>query len=333
MHYDLSATTVAVTGATGLIGGRVAHALLQRGVRVRALVRNPGRAAQLLQLGADIRRFDLEDPSSFRCHMSGCQVVFHFAAVLNGFLSYQHYRRSNVEGTRALAEAAVAEGVERFVYASTVWVHGMGYGLNINEESPTVPSSSYYANTKREAEHVIRSLHADRGLPVVIVQPTQVYGPGDATWTLRPIRLIQRNRMVFVGGGRGIIQPIYIDDVVTGTLLAAEHGTVGQTYLLCGDKSFTMAEFFGYYTRMLDKKVPLSIPQWLAFVVAALAETSAHVLHHPSLFTRQEVRAMTTRSTYDGSKALRELGFSPKTSLEEGMRAVDEWIRKSGIQS
>jgi nucleoside-diphosphate-sugar epimerase len=170
-------------------------------------------------------------------------------------------------------------------------------------------------------------------LPVVILQPTQVYGPGDATWTLRPIRLIQRNRMVFVGGGRGIIQPIYVDDVVTGILLAAEHGTVGETYLLCGDKSFTMAEFFGYYTRMLDKKPSPSIPQWLAFWVAALAEASAHISRNPPLFTRQEVRAMTTRSTYDGSKALRELGFSPRTSLEEGMRSVDEWIRKSETQS
>jgi nucleoside-diphosphate-sugar epimerase len=333
MHLDLSGATVAVTGATGLIGCRVAHALLRRGARVRALVRTPGRADQLLQLGADIRRFDLEDPSSFRRHMSGCQVVFHFAAVLNEFLSYRHYRSSNVEGTRALAEAAVAEGVERFIYASTVWVHGMGYGLNINEESPTVPSSSYYASTKREAEHVIRSLHRDRGLPVIIVQPTQVYGPGDAIWTLRPIQLIQRNRMVFVGGGRGIIQPIYVDDVVTGILLAAEHGTVGETYLLCGDKSFTMAEFFGHYTRMLDKKPPPSLPRWLAFVVASLAEATAHVLQRPPLFTRQEVRAMTTQSTYDGSKALRELGFFPRTGLEQGIRAVDKWIRESGIQS
>ena len=256
-------------------------------------------------------------------------MVFHFAAMLNEFQSYQDYWKSNVEGTRVVAEAAIQARVERFVYASTVWVHGMGYG-NINEESPYEKSASFYADTKREAEQLIRTLHTDQGLPAIIVRPSQVYGPRDATWTARPLQLIRRGRMVLIDGGCGLTQPIFVDDVVEGILLAAEKGRIGEAYFLCGEKSITMAKFFGYYVRMLNRKTPMSIPRWLGLTASTLAELTSRISGRPPLFTRQEIRATTTRITCDGTKARCELGFVPKTDLETGMQAVERWMKQSG---
>jgi 2-alkyl-3-oxoalkanoate reductase len=332
LPFGLSNRSIAVTGATGLIGSAVVRALLKSGARVRALVRNPAKAAILAQQGADVHGFDLTIPGSFFAAFADCEVVFHFAAVLNDFKSHEHYWRSNVEGTKAVAEAAMEAGVERFVYASTAWVHGMDSGFNTTEESPFRKSASFYADTKREAEQLIRTLHTERGLPAIIVRPTQVYGPGDETWTRRPLQLIRQGKMVLIDGGRGLIQPIFIDDVVEGILRAAERGRTGEAYILCGDRSITMAEYFGYFARMLHKTTPRSIPRWLAFAVATLAESIAHISGRPPLFTRQEVRATLTERTYDGSKARRELGSVPRTDLERGMLAVEQWIKETKIQ-
>lgn len=327
MALELKGRLILVTGATGYIGSHLTKELLREGARVRALVRNPAKASFLEQLGAEIRIADFTQPQSLRDPVRGCNVVFHVAAAVNEFRPHSYYHAVNGEGTRALAEAAIDARIERFVHVSSVIVYGANGGKGISESSPHRKSWFPYADTKLEAEKIVRQLAQEQGLAVIIVQPSEVYGPADPGWILRPMEAIKKGKMVLIDGGKGLIQPIFIDDVVEGILTAARKGTVGQSYIICGDQAVTLREFFSYHAGMLGKTSLPSVPSWLALTLATLAEGASKILRVPPIFTRQEVRLTTMHVAYDGGKARRELGFVPKTPLPEGMRRVEEWIR------
>ncbi len=330
MEFELAGKQMLVTGATGFIGQQVTRALLAQGVCVRALVRNESKAQALREQGAVIVPGDLTDPASAQA-VQGCDAVLHLGGVVNEFEPMAYYRSVNVEPTRRLAEAALEAGVERFVHVSSIWVYQIGAGPVVTEDSPLAVAGIPYPDSKREGELVIRQMIKQRGLPAVIVQPSEVYGPRDQTWVLRPVELLRTGRMILADGGSGVFQPIYVDDAVEGLMSAMRKGKIGETYILPGREQVRMRDYFGYYVRMLGKRQPPSMPGWLALQVAALAEKAAPVLKRPPVFTRQEALGSLKRAVYDGSKAERELGFVPKTTLAEGMRQVEAWLRSIGL--
>ena len=328
MDYDLNGKDVLVTGATGFIGSRVAIELVKKGARVRALARNPAKSSGLGIAGISVVIGDMTDPGSLERAVQGCRAVFHFAGTTNEFKPKAHFERVNIDGTRLLAEAALRERVERFIHMSTVWVYGLRSGPGICETSECKESGLAYSDTKLEAERVVRRLIDERDLPAIILQPSEVYGPGDPNWTARPLDLIKTGRMVLADGGRGFVQPVFIDDLVQGVLAAAENGSLGETYILCGPDVVTIREYFSCLARMLGKKRLPSLPGRLALGTAALAEWAARIFRRPPVFTRQEVLSTMATATYDGRKAEGELGFVPKTTLAEGMRKVEDWLNE-----
>lgn len=330
MPYELRGKTVLITGATGLLGKNTAIGVMKAGGRVRAFVRNPVRAGRLAELGAEIVSGDMGDPDSIRAAVQGCQAVFHFAGLLTEFLPYREFHQINVEGTRLLAEAALDAGVERFLHVSTIAVYGMSTTGLIDESSPRIKSEQNYSDSKLEGERIILDLVTNRGLPAVVVQPAQVYGPGDESWTLGPIEKIRSGSMILVDGGKGLLQPIYLDDVIEGILLAMRLGKEGQVYLLCGDQVVTTAEFFGHLARITGKgKIP-SVPHWTARAIASTFETWGRMLHREPIFTRTMIQFVTQQVRFSNAKARSELGFAPKIGLEQGMEKLEIWLRQSG---
>jgi len=269
----------------------------------------------------------MTDPAALARAVRGCQTVFHFAGTTNEFRPRSYFKRVNVDGTRILAEAALREKVERFIHISTVWVYGIRSGPGICETSACRASGQSYSDTKLEAERVVRRLIEERGLPAIILQPSEVYGPGDLNWTERPLDLIRTGRMVLANKGRGLVQPIFIDDLVQGVLAAAENAGFGETYILCGPDVVTIREYFSHLARMLGKQNLPSLPGRLALGTAAVAEWVARISRRAPVFTRQEVLSTMATATYDGRKAERELGFAAKTTLAEGMAKVESWLR------
>jgi nucleoside-diphosphate-sugar epimerase len=327
MNDILFGKTILVTGATGLLGGAIAKSLLEEGHQVRIMVRNIKRAHSLISLGADVVQADMTDRSSLERAVSGCQIVLHFAGALaDEFASQAYFHQVNVEGTLHLAEAALSAEVELFLHTSTAWVYGYAASPDTSERSPYLISHDPYIDTKIEAEHRLQQLRQTRGLPLVIVQPSQVYGPGDRHWTLTPLRFIQSGKLILLNGGTGVIQPVYVDDVRTGILAAARNGRIGETYLLCGPEVVTLKRYYGEYARMLGREWLPSIPRWLGAIVAGSMESLSNLTHRQPLFTRNLLRANTMNASYDGSKACEELGFVPKVSLEEGMSRVAAWL-------
>lgn len=331
MNDFFNGKTILVTGATGLIGNYVTKRLLHEGGAVRAYVRRAAKAQFLESLGAEITVGDITDASTLSRAVKGCQLVFHFAGVIgNVFKPRSYFDAVNVEGTRIVAEAALEGNVERFIHTSTVAVYGLSATADTDESSPHVLSNDPYCDTKLQAEQIVRDLFHRRHLPCVIIQPSPVYGPRDETWTLYPIELIRTGRMVVVNGGKGLIQPIYITDLVDGIILAAQQGRTGESYILSGSEVLTIREFFGYYARMLKREPIRSVPGWLALGLATLFECVSKIIHKPMPFTKCAIRGTMMQATYNIDKAMRELGFHPRTRLEQGMVFVEEWIRELG---
>jgi nucleoside-diphosphate-sugar epimerase len=327
MDDILSGKTILITGGTGLLGSAVGKALLQEGHRVRLMVRNPQRAQALVHLGGEVIQADLTNPPSLERAVTGSQIVLHFAGALTGDTSDKAYfQKVNVEGSLLLAQAALSGGVERFLHASTAWVYGFAANPGTTERSPYLVSKGLYIDTKIEAEQQLQQLRLEKGLPLVVVQPSQVFGPEDKHWTLTSLRYIQNGQMILVNKGSGSIQPIYIDDVVVGVLAAVRQGRIGEAYLLCGSEAITLKRFYGELAGLLGRKKIPTVPGWLGMMLASLFEGLSTLTHRPPLFTRAILRANTMHASYDGTKARTELGFVPQISLEEGMSRVAAWL-------
>jgi nucleoside-diphosphate-sugar epimerase len=326
MNLVLSNKLILVSGASGLLGTSIIKLLLVEGAKVRALVRNPSKTKHLQHPNIEIKVIDFADPATLRNTVQGCQIVFHFAGVLNDFKPYSYYHQVNVIGTKVLAELAIAAGVERFIHTSTAWVYGLQTAGQIDETAPRIKSGNFYSDSKIEGEEIIHQLIKYNNLPAVIVLPSQAYGPEDSSWTLRPLELIRSGRMILINGGQGLIQPIYIDDLAAGILLAAKAGKVGQSYILCGQKNMSIREYFGSLANLTGKKRLPSIPEWLANILARSAEYWAGLSNSKPVFTRQEIQATMTRANYSGDKARKELGFIPTTDLATGMAKIKKWL-------
>jgi nucleoside-diphosphate-sugar epimerase len=331
MNLILRDKRILVSGASGLIGTSVIKLLLEEGAKIRALVRNPLKTKYLQHSNIEIKVIDFADPATFKNTVQDCQIVFHFAGVLNEFKPYSYYQQVNVVGTRVLAELAIENGVERFIHTSTVWVYGLQTVGQIDETSPRIKSGNFYADSKLEGEEIVHRLIRDKNLPAVIVLPSQAYGPEDPSWTQRPLELIRSGRMILVNGGQGLMQPIFIDDLAEGILLAAKTGEVGQSYILCGQQSMSIREYFSLLANLVGKQRLPTIPLRLAKILARSAEYWAGLTDGNPIFTRQEIQATVAQARYNGDKARKELGFIPKTDSATGMAKIKQWIESGNM--
>lgn len=210
-----------VTGSAGFLGGAVAEALRAQGHSVRGLdIRD-----------ADIVA-DIDSPGAWQEQVRG-DVVIHTAAAVGMPSDAAHFWRINTLGTRHVLDAAIRNGVRRFVLFSSVTVFGNGFPDQVTEDYPTRATGVPYADSKIAAEHLCLDSQIRQGIEVTIVRPGDVYGPGSRPWTLLPIEMI-RSRRVAVPR-TGIHSPVYVSDVVDGVLKAATTPqAAGQIITLSG---------------------------------------------------------------------------------------------------
>lgn len=317
-----------VTGATGFIGWHVARKLLDRGHRVRALVRPPGKVREL---EVETVQGDLRDPDSLRCAVDGCDLVFHIAADYRLWArdSSELYR-SNVDGTRNLLQAARDAGVKRVVYTSTVGCIGMpndGPG----DENVTVTlneMSGVYKRSKFQAEQIALEF-ARAGLPVVIVNPTAPVGDHDfkPTPTGKIILDFLRGAMpAFIDTGLNLVDA---RDTAEGHVLAAERGRSGERYIL-GCENLTLQQILEHLERISGIKAPRRrIPYAVAYAAGMASTGWANLTGHEPRAPLDAVKMARKKMFVSAEKAKRELGFSPGPVDGALQRAV-EWFRANG---
>ncbi|MDQ2948914.1 MAG: NAD-dependent epimerase/dehydratase family protein [Acidobacteriota bacterium] len=312
-----------VTGATGFIGWHVANKLIERGHKIRALAR-PGSPLRELEEVETIAG-DLRDPDSLARAVQGCGIVFHLAADYRLWAKHpSELYRSNVDGTRALLEAARKAGVERFVYTSTVGCIGAG-----DENSPVTieEMTGAYKRSKFQAEQIALEF-AQSGFPVVIVNPTAPVGDHDfkPTPTGKIIVDFLRGAMpAFVDTGLNLVD---VKDTAEGHLLACERGKIGERYIL-GRDNLTLEQIFQHLEQISGVKAPRwRIPYAVAYG-AGLASTGwANMTGQEPRAPLDAVRMARKKMFVSSEKAKRELGFSPGPVDDALKRAVD-WFRNN----
>jgi nucleoside-diphosphate-sugar epimerase len=322
---------VALTGATGYTGGRLLAALRRRGDEVSTLVREGSPREALEQAGARLVVGDLSSQKGLEPLVEGADAVLHVAAVYRtAGHTDRYYHDVNVGGTERLLEAALAAGVKRFVHTSTVGVHGHVVRPPADESSPIAPGDIYQA-TKAEAEAMALRFGQERGLPVVVVRPGAIYGPGE-TRLLKLFRAIARGRYAIVGSGKTFYHPVYIDDLITGFLQALDRPeAVGESFILAGPRYVSQSELAELIARHTDGRVfPLRIPaapiQW----AGSLCEAVCVPLGIEPPLHRRRVDFWTKSRAFSIEKARRMLGYAPAVELEEGIARTAAWYRQAG---
>jgi nucleoside-diphosphate-sugar epimerase len=322
---------VALTGASGYTGGHLAAALKGAGFSVRALVRSRTQAAPLEALGAEVVVGALEEPSCLPSLVAGASAVVHTAAVYRtAGHAPRYYHDVNVGGTLALLEAAEKAGVGRFVHTSTVGVHGNVKAPPADEASPIAPGD-VYQESKAEAEAAALRFGRERGLPVVVVRPGAIYGPREGRF-LKLFRAIARGRYAVVGSGRPYYHPVYIDDLVSGFLLAlASPRAPGEAFILAGPRYVSQEELARLVARATGGRVlPFRIPALPLQLAGSLVEAALTPFGVEPPLHRRRVDFWTKSRAFSIEKARRVLGYAPKVDLEEGFARTAASYREAG---
>ena len=324
---------VLVTGATGFVGWHVARQLLERGERVRALVRDRARSARALAelAGIETALGDLRDEDSLASAVSGCGTVYHVAADYRLWAPRpEEMYRSNVDGTRSLLAAARKAGVERCVYTSTVGCIGVRKGALGSEDTPAglEEMQGPYKRSKFQAEQI--ALHfAGEGFPVVIVNPTAPVGDHDfrPTPTGKIVVDFLRGAMpVYLDTGLNVV---YVGDVAAGHLLACERGRVGERYIL-GGENLTLQQIFGQLEAVTGMRAPtMRIPYAVAYAAGVASTGWAAVTGKEPRAPLDGVRMARNKMWVRHDKAARELGYSARPAAE-ALRRAAEWFRANG---
>ena len=297
-----------VTGATGFIGTRLARQLREAGHEVDAIARDPGKAGDLTKLGVWVQKGDITDKESMRGPMNGADGVFHLAAWYKiGEKDKSPAVRSNIEGTRNVLELMKELGIPKGVYTSTLAVFGDTKGQAVDESyRHDGPWLSEYDRTKWVAHYEVAEPMMKKGLPLVIVQPGVIYGPGDPSAMGITLREYLERKL------RGVPKVSaycwgHVEDTAAAHLLAMERGRPGESYIVAGEPK-TLIDAIEMAERITGIPAPRMRPSpgFVRFLAAV---------------TRSEMLRVSAGATYLGSnaKAKRELGLRHRP-LEEGLR-------------
>ena len=323
-----------VTGGTGFIGRQVVRRLRGTDPEIRCLVRESSDIGELREAGVDLVQGDVTDKSSLLKGMGGCEWAVNLANLYEFWVPDRRaYHEINVIGTKNVMEAAIETGISKIVHVSTVAVYGDA-GWPVTEESDVGPRCfSEYARTKREGDLLVWDLQRPGRLPVVVVYPGGVLGPGDPTASGRYIDNLLRGKMpaqVFTGSE---FPWVHVNDVAEAILRALETGgNIGEKYLLVAE-NLTFGEMNQALSEISGRGLPrIKMPDALTMMMARFLTWMADLTGKPPVLdmSTDQMRLMKEGLRVDGSKAPRELGFvyTPiRSALEE---TVKEWQRSGG---
>ena len=322
-----------VTGGTGFIGSNIARALLEEGIQVRVLIRRASSTFNIEDIEIEKAWGDIRDPEAVRAAVSGCDAVFHAAALYSFWAPDPNlFYDINVQGTRNVLEAALAEGVSRVVYTSTVGTVAVPQdGQPSNEEAYPQQRDLYgpYKRSKYQAEVEVLRLH-EQGLPVVVVNPTAPVGRGDVkpTPTGKTVLDFLKGRLpAYVNTGLNLVD---VEDVAKGHVLAMNKGRSGQRYIL-GNRNVTLKEMLDTLEDITGKKAPrLRIPLWLALGAGHLDHLiEGRIIGREPLIPLEGVKAARHHIYVDCSKAVTELDM-PQTPIREALEKSAAWFQDKG---
>ncbi|MCB1884880.1 MAG: NAD-dependent epimerase/dehydratase family protein [Geminicoccaceae bacterium] len=325
---------IALTGATGFIGSRLALAAAALGHAVLAFgLANNGieedRRSRLAAEGIAVEALDLAGGPDPAPRLEGVDAVVHLAAAQHEVKKPdRHFEAVNVKGTIRLLDAAARAGVGRFVHASTIGVHGEGSG--VLDEGTALRPDNVYGRTKLAGEEAVRAWR-DR-IQAVVVRVPETYGPGDLR-LLKLFKGVQKGRFLVVGNGLNRHQPIYVDDLADALLACAVHPDApGRTFVLGGPEAVTTNAMVAAVAAAVGREPPrVRAPLWPFLTAAYGFEWTFRPLGLDPPLHRRRMGFFTKDQAIRADLAREVLGFVPKVDFAEGARRTAAWYAERGL--
>ncbi|HUQ02319.1 MAG TPA: SDR family NAD(P)-dependent oxidoreductase [Kofleriaceae bacterium] len=326
-------STVLVTGASGFIGRRVAARLAKEGRAVRALVmpdEDVSRIPELAARGITVVRGDVTAAAAMQDAVAGMEKIVHLAAVVGDWGPDKLFDRVNVGGTRNVVDAAALEGCQRLVMISSIVVYGERLAAGAcDEDAPRGRHVGPYSRTKRESEELALDAHRRGRVPVTVVRPGNVWGPGSGLWVDEIAKLARKGMLMTLAGGRGDATLAYVDNVVDVIVRALDApDAAGRIYNAIDAGGVTWKDYLTDIARLAGGKPPKrSLSPRLARVLAGGMERAWRLTRRPGrpLMTREAVQLLGSGPPVPISRARSELGYDP-VPYDRGLAAVARYL-------
>jgi len=326
---------VLVTGASGFVGAHLVRKLNEQGYHVRGLVRPTSNATELEDLRIELVRGDAFDLQSLDTATDHVSVIFN--TIGGGHVSTRsskgraELRKMNLLSFRNLLEVVRHKQITRLIHFSSLNAMGFQKDITLGENIACLPLS-VHETVKREGEELAARYHEDYGVPVIILRPPQIYGPGDTrSENLKMARLIKWHVFPLIAGGNNYLPLVYIDDVVECAIQAMKFGRVGETYIVSDKLHYKLKDIVNEMAKNIPTQRPsIFIPKILASLLVRLVEASS-ILGIEPFFTSHRIETSTSNRFVSIEKAEKELGYAPKTNLETGMRQTIDWYKQEGF--
>ncbi|MDW7710948.1 MAG: NAD(P)-dependent oxidoreductase [Deferrisomatales bacterium] len=319
---------ILVTGGKGFLGQHVVARLREDAHDVQVFAR-PEPSSPAEEDG--VFWGDIRDGEAVDAAVRGSDVVIHLVSNFRkGGSDKKEARAINVNGTVNVLEACGKHGVRQLIHCSTIGVHGSVREIPATETTAFNPTD-LYQETKLEAEQEVWRHHREKGLPVTVIRPISLYGPGDLRM-LKLFKMIKKGTFLMVGSGDALFQPAYIDDVVEGFRLCLENpAALGEVFILGSEGYLPLKELVRTIAEEMGvapptRRIPLGPVLWLAGVCERVCEPFGI---EPPLH-RRRVSFFQNNRAFSIEKAKRVLGFDPQVPLREGIRRTVRWYEENG---
>ena len=315
----LGSKKILLTGATGFVGRNLLQFLVKRGYNIRILVRKSSNLTPLRDVEYEKFFGDLLDYQSLTTAVEGINLVVHAAAKVSSWGSYEHFKQINVDGTENLLRA-ISSGktkIDKFLYLSSIAVYNNCPNGVINEESCKIMKSGWpYADTKIEAEQLVKKYGEIANIPFTIIRVGDVLGP-DSIWIKTPVNLIQRHLMFVVDHGEGLMNYLWVDDLLRSIRLILENEiSTGKTYNIVGGV-ISFGRYFSDLSKILGKLPPKSIPYRIAYILYALSEFFSKISRRQTEQTVNILRYINAKRTISTRKAESDLDWRTQISYTD----------------
>ncbi|MDD3521006.1 MAG: NAD-dependent epimerase/dehydratase family protein [Actinomycetota bacterium] len=325
---------VLVTGGTGFTGGHLAKRLLALNNEVRVLARSEAKAEEIKKAGAEVVVGDIRDRDTVFKAVKGVEKVYHVAAAYReAYVDDNFYWDTNYKGSLNVFDACLEYGIKRLVHTSTIGVVTTVKNPPSDENEPHSPGDAYQ-QSKCRAEMEALKYAKEKNLPVSVLRPAAIYGPGDMR-LLKMFKMIAKRRWLLMGNGQACFHMVYIDNLVDGYLLCGEKNeAIGEVFIIGDSRYASLNELSGLIAQEFGVNPPkIHIPYMPVYALAALVEGTYKLFKikkQPPIFKRR-VAFFKKNRAFSIEKARNVLGYEPKVDMKTGIHLTAKWYLENGF--